>query len=44
MVGQVVLAVQKVPEVHQVQKEHQDHQRILAEKDSWSHLLLRSQV
>ena len=47
VVGQFDLAVQQVqevPEVHLVQKEHQDHQRILAETDNWSHLLLRSQV
>ena len=41
VVGQ---AVQEFQEVHLVQKEHQDHQRILAETDNWSHLLLHSQV
>ena len=46
VVGQVDLAVQEVPEVHRVQKEHQDHQRrkSLVDMDNWSHLLLRSQV
>ena len=44
VVSETVQMVLEVLEVHQVLKEHQDHQRRYVQMDNWSHLLLHFQA